>query len=507
MNKKNIIANTLMSIGLQLLNVAIGLIIPRMILGAFGSEMNGLVSSINQFMVYLTLVESGLTQVAVVSLYKPIANDDKAGINHQMSATNYFYRQTALLYLGLLVAMALIYPLIVQQSYGYGFVSILIIVLGIHYFIDFLFIAKYRVLFVADQKQYIISVIQFFTNIVFFFSEIALLRVGASILYVKLVIPLVHLLQFCLIRMYAYRKYKYVDFSGNAKENALTGRGSAILHQITGMIMSSTDITLLTILRVGLKEVSVYSVYNIIIVEINLFLNAITSAIVPSFGKALVQQNGEIKGQFSRFTSMFYFLVSCLFSPLLLLYVGFIKLYTSNVHDVNYVRPELAFLFCLCFVFNSIKAPYIMLIQSSGAYDETKRDATVEAVINIVVTIPLIFLLGINGALIGTLCAHFYRYFQLVRFGNRKFNIAVKKDVITAWMYLLANLIATSMVYLFVISKVEFVSWISWLVIAVIVTAVFLVFNVILFYVMDKENLKYYVVLFKNKVKKNENYI
>ncbi len=493
-----------MSIGLQLLNVAIGLIIPRMILVAFGSDMNGLVSSINQFMTYLTLVESGLTQVAVVSLYKPLVNNDKEAINRQLSATNRFYKQTAAMYLFLLVLMSLVYPLAAKRSYDFSFVCTLIIVLGIHYFIDFLFIGKYRVLFVADQKQYVISIIQFFTNIVFFISEIVLLNAGASIIYVKLVIPLVHMLQFVLIRIYAYKKYKDISFRENAKDNSITGRGSAILHQITGMIMSSTDITLLTVLGVEFKEISVYSVYNIIIVEINLFLNSVTSAIVPSFGKALVQQHGEIRTQFARFTSVFYFIVYCLFSPLLLLYVGFIELYTTSVNDVNYVRPVLALLFCLCFLLNSIKAPYIMLIQSSGAYDETKKDAAVEAAINIIITIPLIFVCGISGALVGTLCAHLYRYIQLVRFGNRKFSVSVKRDVITAWTYLILNLLASLSIYFGLITRIRLTSWLLWLEMALFITVLFIAFNTFLFYVMDKDNLKYYIGLLKQRMGINE---
>ena len=503
MNKKNIMVNTAMSVCLQALNVAIGLVIPRLILTAFGSEMNGLVSSINQFMMYLTLVESGLTQVAVVSLYKPLVAKDASSVNYQLSAASYLYKKTALLYVSLLFIMALLYPIIINHNYNSDFVRSLVIVLGIHYFIDFIFIGKYKVLLIADQKQYVVSAILIITNILFFVSEIVLLRIGASIILVKLVIPLVHLLQFVMIKLYTTVKYTGLDFRIKTRSDAITGRNSAILHQITGLIMSSTDITLLTFLGVGFKEISVYSVYNIVTIELNSFLSAITNAIVPSFGKALVQNEGEIKEQFSKLTCLFYFIVHCIFGPLLLLYTGFIELYTHNVNDVNYVRPVLALLFCICFILNSIKSPYIMLIQSSGRYEETRNATIVEAAINIIVTIPLIIRWGIIGALVGTVCAHIYRYVQLIRFGKKSYSISVKNNVFMVLVYLITDTVISVLLYHYWIANIVYTSWMIWILTAVIITAIFFCVNLLIFYIMDKDGYKYYIKLLRLRMRVN----
>ena len=53
---KNVTANLL----LQLVTAASGLLLPRFYLLAYGSAMNGMVSSVGQFMSYLTLVEAGV---------------------------------------------------------------------------------------------------------------------------------------------------------------------------------------------------------------------------------------------------------------------------------------------------------------------------------------------------------------------------------------------------------------------------------------------------------------
>ena len=47
---RTVIKNIVSSIVLQVVNIISGFILPRIILGTFGSEVNGLVSSLNQFL-------------------------------------------------------------------------------------------------------------------------------------------------------------------------------------------------------------------------------------------------------------------------------------------------------------------------------------------------------------------------------------------------------------------------------------------------------------------------
>ena len=58
MKLKNItFINSISSLLLQMVTIISGFIIPRLILKTFGSEVNGLVSSLNQFLGYITLLE------------------------------------------------------------------------------------------------------------------------------------------------------------------------------------------------------------------------------------------------------------------------------------------------------------------------------------------------------------------------------------------------------------------------------------------------------------------
>ena len=70
MNKKVAAKNVIASLIYEIIAILYGFLIPRIILKTFGSEVNGLVSSLGQFLNYITLLEGGLTGVIMAALYK-----------------------------------------------------------------------------------------------------------------------------------------------------------------------------------------------------------------------------------------------------------------------------------------------------------------------------------------------------------------------------------------------------------------------------------------------------
>ena len=69
--KNTTLLNIICSLFSQLIAIVSGFLIPRLILLNFGSEVNGLVSSIGQFLSYVSLVEGGVSGVVTASMYKP----------------------------------------------------------------------------------------------------------------------------------------------------------------------------------------------------------------------------------------------------------------------------------------------------------------------------------------------------------------------------------------------------------------------------------------------------
>ena len=81
-DKKNRLFTNMMSYAiLQIVNMMVGLFLPRLYLAVYGSEINGVVSTVNSFISYFTYLEAGLGLTMIHSLFKPLADKDNDTLN------------------------------------------------------------------------------------------------------------------------------------------------------------------------------------------------------------------------------------------------------------------------------------------------------------------------------------------------------------------------------------------------------------------------------------------
>ena len=79
---KNFLGNTFASVINQVVILISGFIVPNLMLHAYGSEVNGLTSSISQFITYFSLVEAGLSGASIYALYKRSKRDKFNNFRH-----------------------------------------------------------------------------------------------------------------------------------------------------------------------------------------------------------------------------------------------------------------------------------------------------------------------------------------------------------------------------------------------------------------------------------------
>ena len=65
--------NTIASLIAQITAIVCGFILPRFFLEYYGSDVNGLINSITQFLGIISFLELGVGAVVQSSLYKPLA--------------------------------------------------------------------------------------------------------------------------------------------------------------------------------------------------------------------------------------------------------------------------------------------------------------------------------------------------------------------------------------------------------------------------------------------------
>ena len=77
MMKSKIAKNIVWGFGGQILILILGIIVPRIMIVGYGSDVNGLISTITQIFTYVALLEAGIGQAAKNALYKPLVDKDR----------------------------------------------------------------------------------------------------------------------------------------------------------------------------------------------------------------------------------------------------------------------------------------------------------------------------------------------------------------------------------------------------------------------------------------------
>ncbi|WP_107923017.1 lipopolysaccharide biosynthesis protein [Lysinibacillus parviboronicapiens] len=420
MRTKKVIMNLMSNIMLQIVTAAINFILPRLFMTTYGSASNGLISSIKQFLSYLKIIEAGVGNASIAALYKPLSLRDKEQINGILSATNHFYRRSGIIFTMLVALLAIFYPLVVGDEVNPRTALYLVLILGISGMWEYFFIGKYLVLLTADQKSYVIFRIQAILLIASTILAITFITLGFSIVVVIAWSSVLLLLDIVFLRRYVKIKYCYFNISVKPDTQAIKAKWDALIHQIASLVVFNTPFILITIF-LGLAEVSVFTVYNLVFNAVTLFVSAFSGAMLAAFGDILVKEDrDELHKYFQQFETVFYAAVAFCYTCTAILILPFMTIYTAGVEDVNYIRPWLAMLFVIVGVANTIRIPSNTLINAAGHFRETKNRAIIEAVINLVSSIIFVQFLGVEGVLIGGLCSYAYRTCDLILYTSKE---------------------------------------------------------------------------------------
>lgn len=465
---------------LQIVVFISGIILPRFILQAYGSSINGMITSVNQFLTYLGLAEAGVATASVVALYTPLALGRKDEVNSILSAARKFYNRSGVLFLSLTAVLVFIYPFFISGQLDNSLVRWMIVVLAGSTLVDYFFLGKYRVLLMANQEGYVVALIQSAGTVANMVVSIGLIYAGASVLAVKAVATGVYVLRLFLVKAYAKKKYPDLDFHAQPAEGALKQKNAALFHQVVTIIVNNTDTTILTIClgSRSLLEVSVYGIYMLVVNAVNQLLTSFSNGLTAGFGEVIARREEEtLKKSYSDYEYMYFLIFFVVVACMGVLLIPFISVYTIDMKDVQYVRPVIAVLFTLLVFLQNVRIPGLTIICAAGHYKETRYQAGLEAAINIVVSLALVWSMGMTGVLLGTVCSYGYRSFEIILYTNRHLIPGTAK---TAFSRIIRNLVVTAVliaagIWLIPQNMTSFINWFIYAVAAGVVSVVLIV--------------------------------
>lgn len=454
-NRKNLIT----SIILQIITIISGLILPRLLISTFGSEVNGMVSSITQFLSFITLFEGGVGAAVLAELYKPIEDRNNKLIFNILNACNSFFHKLSISFIIYTVILMIFYPIFICKTKSFAYVSSLIFILSINTLMQYMFSITNRLLLQADQKIYITNNISTLTVGLNLLLTVIIIKCFPSIHLVKLGSSIAFLIQPIFYNRYVNSKYNLKNYTIEKYE--LKNQKSAFGQNLAHFINMNTDVILITIF-LNLTDVSIYTVYLLALNALRNIIVTCANSYQAALGKYIAQGNIKVlTSKFKQFVMVDWMMCTILFSTCLLLINQFVGIYTTGIKDAVYYQPIFALIMCLAYFVYCIREPFRLLILAAGKFKETNFGAYMEAIINIVLSLILINFFGLAGVALGTLIAITYRFIYFLIFLKNNIIYLDINNFISKIIPFLFLIILNIIIFLFIeISIKNFLSFI-----------------------------------------------
>lgn len=413
MRTKKALLNSISSLLKQFVTVVCGFILPRLILSAFGSEVNGAVSSITQFLGYISLLEAGVGGVTRAALYKPLADDDSKRISGIANATQSFFQKLAIIFLVYVAVLSVAFKYISSTDLSILFTGSLVLIIATSTFAEYYFGITNSLILQADQRTYITTTIQIVTIILNTIISVILINLGCGIHIVKLGSAAVYILRPVLLNIIVRKRY-HLDRSEPMNNEALKQRWNGLGQHIAFFVHNNTDSMVVTVF-LGLKWASVYSVYYMVSNGIRNIVNALTGGSEAAFGNMIAKNEREVlNSRFRMLETLGACIITVFFTTTGLLLFDFIGIYTKGITDINYHVPLFGVLLVISEAIHCTKQLYHTLVLAAGHYKETQRGAFIEAGLNVILSVVLVNIIGISGIIIATIVSTTYRMLDYV---------------------------------------------------------------------------------------------
>lgn len=502
MRLKKSIYNIIFGIISQFIILGLGIILPRLFILNLGSEANGLIASIGQIYSYVGLIEAGIGATAVQALYKPITQNDKTSICSILSASNIYYKKIGKIYFFCVLILSAIYPFFVSVSFSYFEVVVIVFFLGVGGAINFYLQQNYTILLSAQGDNYVLTAVNLFINILISITKIILLVSGYSIIAIVISQFIITLLRIIFIYIYMKKKYPWLNLNVNPDFKSLSQRNYVLVHQLSYFVYSNTDILILTFFC-DLKIVSVYTVYNMLIGVVEGVISTLTSSFLFLLGQLYNESKYQFKIIFEIFDGLYMLVVFILFTCLHILIIPFLRIYTQGVNDINYLDYKLAFLFILLKMVTTLRSQSQNAINFSGYFKETQKFSIVEACINLIISLILVFKIGIYGVLIGSIISTFYKGICVTNFINKKILEYTTIEIIIKYLRWIFYLIIFFIIsYICLNLNIQCNNYFDILINAVLLFMIVFVIFFIIYILFNINKIKNYYIFFNKYIKR-----
>ena len=452
--------NTVTGISKQFIKMICGFILPRFMLVYFGSSTNGLVSSIDHYLGFISLLDMGVGSVVLSNLYKPLANKDNDQISRIIKSSQRFFRTLAFIFLVYIAILVVVFPTIINTKYDSLFSVSLLLIIAISTFVEYYFGITNKLLLDADQKSYIPLSLMIITISLNTIIAIVLMKLGAGIHVVKLASAAVYVVRPICQELYIKAHYsinKKIELQGEPIKQKWNG----FSQHLAAVVCQNIDVVALSFFST-MENVSVYSLYYTVANGVEQVVMTAATGVESLFGNMLANNEiNTLNRTFSRIEWFVHNVVTVIFTIAAITIVPFMMVYTRGITDAEYRQPLFGALLLAAYAAMCLRVPYFRIIKAAGHFKQTQNGAYIAATINIVITLFLVSRFGLIGAAVGTLLALTFHTCYFVWYLNsnimfRPIRYFIFYILIDAAVVITSTILSRG----FILGSITYISWI-----------------------------------------------
>ncbi len=438
----NSINNLMSSTAYEFVSYLLKFVNRTVFIRTLGSSYLGISGLFSNILMLLSLAEMGFGTAIMYRLYDPLKRQDEKKVIALMNFFKVVYRYVAAVILLMGICLMPVLRFFIKDFSTFEELRLnAYIVFGLYLLqtvVSYLFSAYKQVLLKADQKSYILNIINCILsplNSIVLICVLIFSRDFMIYLFIMSVLGIAeNLIRAYLIdRQYPYLKNGSGQIEASEKRTILNDCFAIFLTQISTTILKTTDNFVLSIF-VGLKIVGLYSNYYMIYTLLNNIPKKVITGVQASLGNKVMGMSLKEKEQCS---SDFNFMILLMYGVASCAILGMLNELLDVWLGSEYVIGG-AFVIALALelYINGLKQHIGIMRHVFGLFSQYKFAPIFSAGLNVIISIILVKPLGITGVLLGTICSDVFISLVFSPLAIFKYGLSNSKLL---WKYYLRN--------------------------------------------------------------------
>lgn len=407
---KKSVYNIAMNFANQIVILVLGFVSRTIFIRTLGVEYLGINGLFTDVLGMLSLADLGFNTAMVYSLYRPLALNDKQKIAALMGFYKQVYNIIAISITVIGLALIPFLRVIIHTDKDIPLLEVYYLFALSGVIISYLFVYKTAII-TADQKNYIVTRITIITSIIKTLTQILSLYLYPSFIVYLMIGTIFNFLNNLIASRKAVALYPNISeqavLSKEERSNIFNNIKSVFIYKLSSVALNATDNILISII-VSTAMVGYYSNYLMVSNKIVLIISLLFTSLTASIGNIIVKESAQKRYEVFKAEQSVSNIISGVVVPCFFVLINdLIKVWLGKEYIIS---TELAVAMSVNLYLSCVLQPLWSYREATGMYQKTRWVMLIAAIINIILSVILGYIMGIVGIIAASAIARISTY-------------------------------------------------------------------------------------------------